>query len=82
MAKKKDWGTAARPGHSSAADFEYLVSPLGTDGAETPRYSPSRAVNSARAQRRGEISLLDKRQGPGDPASITESRRNDLREGD
>jgi hypothetical protein len=81
MAKKIDLGTAGHAGHQSVEDFTFLVSPLGEDGAETPVYSPSREVTGAQGQRRGQISVEDECQGPGNPRSTSEFARNERRRG-
>lgn len=81
MAKNGKLGTAGQTGHESVENFQHLVSPLGQDGAETPVFSPSRTVKGARGQRRGQISVEDEVQGPGNPSSITEFRRSERRGG-
>jgi len=73
------WGNM-KPVRRSAHLFDRLVSPLGEDCQETPVYSPSRTVNGAMGQRRGQIGVADERQGPGG-SSGSESRRNDRRGG-
>lgn len=55
-------------GHKDGSRFDAMVSPLGEDGAETPVYSPSRTVNGAKGQPRGQ-------------QSEPESRRNERRGG-
>jgi hypothetical protein len=57
-----------RPGRRSVADFHALVSPLGENAEETPRYSPSTTVNGAKGQTGGR-------------ASGSESARNERRGG-
>ena len=43
---RKEISPGIRTGRTSAHEAPDLVSPLGTDGAETPDYSPSREVGS------------------------------------
>lgn len=86
MAKKDDNNGVGKYGHMTVGRrpghmFDRLVSPLGEDCGETPVYSPSRTVNGARGQRRGQISEADERQGPGDDRSVREYRRNERRDG-
>jgi hypothetical protein len=68
-------------GRRDGSKFRFLVSPIGEDGPETPVYSPSRTVNGAMGQRRGQISVEDERQGDGSHHSAKEYRRNERRGG-
>jgi len=56
MAKKDNGNGFKGPGRRSTATFRSLVSPLGEDAAETLVYSPSRTVEGAKGQPRGQTS--------------------------
>jgi hypothetical protein len=47
---------ATRKGRHEVGEFDKLVSPMGEDEAMTPVYSPSRTVNGAKGQPRGQAS--------------------------
>jgi len=64
---KKNWGTM-RPGREDRSDFSKLVSPVGSDGAETPQYSPAAPVTGSKTHGYGR-------------ASQSESARNERRGG-
>ena len=68
MAKKRiEWSPGFRPGREQHDQFSHLVSALGQDGAQTPRYSPSEAVDGAKGpnpqRTRGPESARNERRG-------------------
>lgn len=67
MAKRTGDNPQGFRGRTSRPTFDHLISPLGQDGGETPRYSPSEAVDGAKGKAaqptRGPESLRNDRRG-------------------